>query len=178
MANDFLIRPASLKDVPVILHQRRAMFFEMGKKHRVGLNDMTRAGKVYLSKNLAHGSYKGWLAVTHDGKIVAGGGVGISSWPPVPGYPHPRRATIYNVYTEPGHRRRGLARKLMLVMMEWCWKRGFATVYLHASNDGRPLYDSLGFEPTNEMRLSLKSATWKRNHLRVPGNNRGAAGPH
>ena len=28
-------------------------------------------------------------------------------------------------------------------------------VTLHASDKGRPLYESLGFEPTNEMRLKL-----------------------
>jgi len=29
-------------------------------------------------------------------------------------------------------------------------------VTLHASDKGRPLYDSLGFEVTNEMRLNLR----------------------
>lgn len=30
-----------------------------------------------------------------------------------------------------------------------------ARVSLHASVEGRPLYEGLGFEPTNEMRLGL-----------------------
>ena len=29
-------------------------------------------------------------------------------------------------------------------------------VATRASDDGRPLYESLGFEPTNEMRINLK----------------------
>jgi len=28
-------------------------------------------------------------------------------------------------------------------------------VYLHASDEGRPLYESIGFDATNEMRLDL-----------------------
>jgi len=41
-------------------------------------------------------------------------------------------------------------------MIAWCRRQNFASVFLHASKDGRPLYDSLGFEPTNEMKLKLR----------------------
>jgi hypothetical protein len=40
-------------------------------------------------------------------------------------------------------------------MIGWCRDQRMTTVYLHASDEGRPLYDSLGFTPTNEMRLHL-----------------------
>ena len=38
----------------------------------------------------------------------------------------------------------------------WCREQGYKTVSLHASEDGRHLYEALGFKPTNEMRLGLK----------------------
>jgi hypothetical protein len=44
----------------------------------------------------------------------------------------------------------------MRTMIDWCRGEGFAAVYLHASNDGKPLYEALGFEPTTEMRLKLR----------------------
>jgi GNAT superfamily N-acetyltransferase len=44
----------------------------------------------------------------------------------------------------------------MQTMIEWCRREGFARVNLHASEDGRHLYESLGFEPSNEMRLKLR----------------------
>lgn len=161
MADDILIRQASLKDIKVIQHHRRAMFNEMGIQYRMGLDAMHRSTRGYLARTISEGSYKGWLAETRDGQVVAGGGVAVSSWPPAPGYPYPQRASIFNVYAEPLYRRRGLARKLMLVMIEWCRKRGFTSVFLHASKDGRPLYESLGFEATNEMRLPLRSGARK-----------------
>jgi len=43
----------------------------------------------------------------------------------------------------------------MLTALSWCRDSGIRSVILHASSDGRPLYDSLGFTPTNEMRLNL-----------------------
>jgi GNAT superfamily N-acetyltransferase len=67
-----------------------------------------------------------------------------------------RRALIINVYTEPQFRRQGLARRLMLLMIQWLKGQGFSSVSLHASAEGRGLYETLGFQPTNEMRLPLK----------------------
>ena len=62
---------------------------------------------------------------------------------------------ILNMYTEPEFRRRGLARMLMEKMIAWCREQGYNTVSLHASDKGRPLYEALGFRPTNELRLAL-----------------------
>jgi hypothetical protein len=41
--------------------------------------------------------------------------------------------------------------------MEWCRANGVSAVILHASDAGRPLYASMGFEPSNEMRVILTS---------------------
>ena len=60
------------------------------------------------------------------------------------------------MYTEPAVRRHGIAKRLMDEMIEWCRKEGFGSVSLHASEYGRPLYASLGFQATNEMRLKLR----------------------
>jgi GNAT superfamily N-acetyltransferase len=109
-----------------------------------------------LKEALASGLYKGWLAQISDGTVLAGGGVLLSPWPSHPRDPQPRRAHILNLYTYPNHRRKGLARMLMQTMIEWCRQQGFATVSLHASDDGKPLCQVLGFRPTNEMRLSLR----------------------
>jgi predicted GNAT family acetyltransferase len=59
------------------------------------------------------------------------------------------------VYTRPESRRKGLARKLMDVTLAWCLLNRVRTVILHASDDGRRLYESLGFKSTNEMRIVL-----------------------
>ena len=61
------------------------------------------------------------------------------------------------MYTEPEHRRRGLARMIMMALLELCRESGWAVVHLHASSDGRPLYESLGFQAANEMILKLRA---------------------
>jgi hypothetical protein len=61
---------------------------------------------------------------------------------------------VVNVYTEPARRHQGVARALMRALMAWSAAKEFDRVVLHASDSGRPLYHSLGFLPTNEMRWS------------------------
>ncbi len=70
----------------------------------------------------------------------------------------PRRGNILNIFTEPEFRRRGLARRLMETVLAWCRANRIDHIVLHASNDGRPLYESMGFQPSNEMRIKLPPA--------------------
>jgi len=149
-------RPATPDDCAVILHHRRSMFEDMREGTAEDRDSMIEATAPWLAQALADGSYRGWLAQDPQGKVVAGGGVLISTWPAGPRDLLTRRAVILNVYAEPEVRRQGLARRLMLLMIQWLKDQGFSSVALHASDTGRHLYETLGFQPTNEMRLSIK----------------------
>jgi len=149
------IRKAGLKDLNHILHHRRAMFEEMGFQDIATLNSVDDVSREYFTEALRLGTYKAWLAEAPAGRIVGGGGIVIANWPGYPGENHANRAWILNMYTEPEARRRGIAKQLLNAMIDWCRLEGFRTVSLHASPAGRPLYESVGFQPTNEMRLAL-----------------------
>jgi GNAT superfamily N-acetyltransferase len=131
------------------------MYEDMDYTNADALAAMESLCADYLAKALADGSFHAWLALDVD-RAVAGGAVIISPWPAHPYDLECRRATILNVYTDRAYRRRGIAKTLMRTMIEWCARSGLARVSLHASDGGRPLYESLGFEPTNEMRLKLR----------------------
>jgi GNAT superfamily N-acetyltransferase len=152
---DIHIRPASLADLPHILRHRRAMFRDMGRGTEHELDEMVVLGEAFLRAALPSGAYRGWLAETADHQIAAGAGITILSWLGGPGDPTGRRAWVQNVYTEPEFRRLGVARQLMDTIVDWCRTAELHSVWLHASDFGRPLYESMGFLPTNEMRLLL-----------------------
>jgi GNAT superfamily N-acetyltransferase len=133
------------------------MWAEMGRGEGATLDLMETAATEYFTKAVPDGSYRGFLAV-NSGVIVGGGGIAVSAWPGVVGQREPRRAMILNLYVEREHRRRGVASALMAAMIAWCRANGFSSVALHASEDGRPLYEKLGFKPTDEMRLDLRTA--------------------
>jgi GNAT superfamily N-acetyltransferase len=61
-----------------------------------------------------------------------------------------------NMYTDPEYRGKGLATSIIETIIIWCRKNEFHWVSLRASDGGRHLYETLGFKPTNEMRLMLK----------------------
>ena len=155
MTLEVLIRPATPDDIPELLRHRRGMYEDMGYNDAGTLSVMVSTCEPYLASALANGTLHGWLACAGE-KVVAGGVVLVSPWPSHPYDGQCRRATILNMYTDPPFRRQGIARRLMQTMIDWCRKEGFVHVTLHASDKGRPLYDSLGFEVTNEMRLNLR----------------------
>ncbi|NPV65729.1 MAG: GNAT family N-acetyltransferase [Anaerolineae bacterium] len=57
------------------------------------------------------------------------------------------RAWIGGVITHPDHRRQGLATRLMTVALDYLQARSVPHVLLDASEQGRPLYEALGFRP-------------------------------
>ena len=148
----YRVRPATLADVTTITHHRIAMFRDMGVLDEHEVPALDAATRTYLAESLPSGAYLGWM-VEADGNVVAGGGVIMRQLLPRPGQPAGgKEAYVLNVYTEPAHRRRGLARALMETILDWCRTRHVSRVSLHASDEGRPLYERLAFLQTNEMR--------------------------
>lgn len=153
---NLLLRKATMDDLETILHHRQEMFREMGMTEPVAVAASMALSREFFRKALHDGHYQGWLfeePETHE--IAAGGGIILIEYHPSPMDPRPRRPWVVNVYTHPRWRKQGLARKLMAEMIDWSRAAGFGRLYLHASNEGRPLYESLGFAQTNEMLLEL-----------------------
>jgi GNAT superfamily N-acetyltransferase len=131
------------------------MWWDMGRRDETALGLLEKAATEYFSKALPEGSYRGFMAMDTEAKVIGGGGIAISPWPGVLGQRQPKRAMILNLYVEREHRRQGVAHALMKAMIAWCRDNGFSSVSLHASDDGRALYEQLGFRPTSEMRLDF-----------------------
>jgi GNAT superfamily N-acetyltransferase len=130
------------------------MFFDMGYRDTAALEAMCAAFRPWLEEKIRAGEYLAWVAVA-EGRIAAGLGLWLMDWPPHLIGPGARRGNILNVYTHPDYRKQGMARSLMETALIWCRANQIGSVILHASADGRALYESLGFQATNEMRLLL-----------------------
>ena len=155
--NGYTIRPATIEDLEIVLHHRRRMFEDMGYTDAAGLDQMVASSRGFLGKGLVQDSYHGWLvAAPSSREIIAGGGVIDLDFQPHPVVPGRTRSWIVNMYTEPEHRRKGLARWIVETIVAWCRESGLPAVFLHASDDGKPLYTGLGFKPTSEMVLDLR----------------------
>jgi GNAT superfamily N-acetyltransferase len=164
MSDAFQIRLATNSDVELISWHRARMFSDMGELPPELFDSFRAQSLEALTRLFAEEKYFGWLAspTNEAGKIVAGAGVQLREVPP---HPVPkangkidivsgRQAIIQNVYTEPEWRRRGLAALLTKRIIDWTREHGIESVVLHASDEGRAVYERLGFIATTEMRLS------------------------
>ena len=156
MPADYLVRPATLDDADVLVRHRVGMFTDMGIAMDVAA--LETAFRTWLTEMMPAGTYRAWLVENHDGQVVAGGGITVLPWPPGPRYVGDRLAFVYNVYTDPAHRRRGLARLVMDTIHAWCRGAGITSVALNASEDGQTLYESMGYvaSPDPMMFLAIK----------------------
>lgn len=134
------------------------MFHDMGTLASPQMESLTRATVTYLREALPRGEYLAWVAEDQAaGTVIGGAGAQLR-----PILPRPRPGTselelgpeaiVLNVYVESGWRRRGVAELLMRTLLDALAARGIRRIVLHASDDGRRLYERLGFVQTNEMR--------------------------
>jgi GNAT superfamily N-acetyltransferase len=156
--SDYCVRVATPADVDALVHHRIGLFSDMG----VAIDEaaLTRAFGPWVDRAMKNGIYRAWVVEDHAGggvSIVAGGGITVLPWPPGPRYLSDRLAFVYNLYTEPPHRRRGVARLIMNAIHDWCRTNGIKSIALNASDEGRPIYEALGYRvsPNPMMFLAL-----------------------
>ena len=130
------------------------MFLDLGFADDEVLRQKIAEFLPWLEAKMASSEYLAWLAIA-DGQTVAGLGLWLIEWPPHMIGLARHRGYILNVYTHPDHRRNGLARELTRIAVDWCASHGIDFVFLHASPQGRLVYEGLGFQPGSEMRLRL-----------------------
>jgi len=149
------IRIATVDDIPHIVAHREGMFRDMTTP--ADFAAMATAFARWLSTAMPTGDYRAWLAVTPGGDVVAGAGLVVFAWPPGPLTMDGRCACVFNVYTLPAHRRRGLARRLVEAIHNWSRTQGIERIVLNASRDGRPIYKALGYTEVEQpmMRMNL-----------------------
>src|SRR6266446_2358599 len=155
------LRRATPADAATIGWHRARMFQEMGDVPPHLFEEFWARSRDRLPEQLTTGEYVGWLASAKEepDKIIAGAGVQLRHV-----LPHPltsqsgevaiaegRHAIILNVFTEPEWRRHGVATLLVQRIIEWSREQRLDRLVLHASAEGRALYERLGFIATNEM---------------------------
>jgi GNAT superfamily N-acetyltransferase len=154
-STEYRIRPATLADLDTLAWQRRAMFEATGLLAAPAGAALEDAERRYLRRAMPAGTFVAWL-VECGGAIVAGGGLQLRTLQPRPGFVAGEpEGLIVSMWTDPAHRRRGLASQVLDAIVAWSRRHGVRRLTLHASEAGRPLYERYGFRATNEMRLEL-----------------------
>lgn len=144
-------RTATPADAHLISYHRRRMFVDAGREDNQVLGVMSHHFEPWVAKMIGEGKYFGWLTSDRD-RVVAGLGLLILDWPPHPFDPASvHRGYLLNMYVEAEHRRRKLGSHLIELALVEARLRSIRVIALHATDEGRPLYESCGFRQTNEM---------------------------
>ena len=161
MAETLTVRNATRDDAAAIARHRAEMFADMGQLSADLYDSLVTRTVEYLTEALPAGVYVGWLASpsADPANVIAGAGVQLRRTLPHPltrrGNPSVatgRQAIVLNVFTEKAWRRQGVAELLMTRVIAWARASQVDTLVLHASAEGRALYERLGFVATREMR--------------------------
>jgi len=151
------IRRATLDDLPVLIRLRIALFRDMGALHDdEGLEPLTQSLADYFSADLRAERFLAWLSLDDSGEPIGCGGLVFVQKPPGPGNLSGREAYLMNMYTVPEWRGRGVATQMMSTILAFVRESGVTSVRLHATEQGRPIYERAGFRATGtEMVLKI-----------------------
>lgn len=154
-------RTATRNDAPLITAHREAMFHAIGRNAPDTLKQMSAHFEPWLTRMLTEGRYTGWIieeTAQNPHRPIASAGFLLIDWPPHPLDPtSEHRAYMLNVYVDPEYRSRGLAHSLIELALAEARKRKIRVTSLHASDAARSIYESYGFQSTNEMHFINKT---------------------
>ncbi|MBS4686350.1 GNAT family N-acetyltransferase [Aeromonas sobria] len=145
-----IIRQARAADIPALVELRMRLFCEVGElDHPQADPVLWQATADYFTRAAGDESAFSWLAEAdkqEGGKqIVAAGTLALFVRPPYPGNLAGVEGYLLNMYTLPEWRQQGLATALLDAITAYAKARELGKVWLHASDEGRPLYERIGF---------------------------------
>lgn len=153
------IRKAALNDVALLIKLRLDFLSdESGPLSGEQSESITAELNSYFPEHLAKGDFIAVIA-EQDGCTASAAFLSIAARPANPSMPTGKAGTILNVYTYPEFRRKGLAAKILSMLIDEAGKQNVSIIDLNATADGKPVYEKLGFQaiPYTGMRLKLKA---------------------
>ena len=134
-------RKAGKEDIMQLSELRKKQLIDEGS---LASRDISGELEHYFDSAIEGGTLVCWVAEEKD-EIVATGGLCFFQLPPTFTNPTGHISYITNMYTKPDYRRKGIASKLLELVMDEAAQRN-NKVLLHASDMGRPLYRKTGFK--------------------------------
>ena len=117
-----------------------------------GLSDDYQFSNELIEKSKSYfleGNQTTVLAI-QDGIAVGCASISYIEIMPTLSHPTGKRAHLVNVYTKTDYRKKGIARKLVQMLIDEAKEKGVTEISLDATDLGKTLYESLGFCKSDE----------------------------
>lgn len=148
-----IIREAIRQDEAIIAEHLCKIAYELGFPASSIRQDWLEKTIRFIDYARQELRYKGFVAELNH-KIIGSASCQILELYPMVSDQY-QKGYIWGVYVEPSYRRQGIATKLMKQAMIYLKEVGCTKAVLHASDQGKLLYSSLGYIESNEMVVSL-----------------------
>ncbi len=151
------VEKAEMRDIEALVKMRLSYLIEdngsLDPQDLAAIKrDLPGYFQAHLDKDL-------FVYVIRDGQnIVSCAFLLIVEKPMSPAFINGRTGMVLNVYTCPSYRRKGCAKKIMEALLAEAKKMKISVIELKATEDGYPLYRSVGFEDDHSRYRMMK---WK-----------------
>ena len=144
------IREAKIADASLVLTMRLAFLAD----HRRTTPDefsseFVTATERFVTEQLRLGMMRSWFAETDSDECVGVVSVLLLDMAPRPEDLRTKEGYVINMYVAPEARGQGIGRHLATACQEFANAAGVRRLLLHATDDGMPLYRSVGFAPND-----------------------------
>lgn len=145
------IRKATNADIDALIKARCRTMREVcgfGEDYEFSAEFMEATKKYFL-----HGDGTTVLAIDDSAgapQIVGNATLCYTNMMPTFSHPSGKRAHLMNVHVEKEFRRKGIARKMIELLVDEAKERGVTEISLDATDDGRKLYKAMGYHTNNE----------------------------
>ena len=138
-------RKLSNNEIDCFIEMRINQLREEGAKEDI---DIRPALADYYKRHLADSTFVSWIAID-NGKIIGTSGLSVVEKPPYFGCPSGKIGLLSSMFTDKAYRRQGIAKTLLLHIVDEAREAGCGTVQITASDMGVLLYTDFGFTKNN-----------------------------
>ncbi len=150
------IRRATPADVAALVELRLAFQQELEPIEDAAAWEWhTQAVRRYFTEKLASGELLVWVAETPD-EMVSTGALILVPKPPTQQNPSGLEAFVFNMYTVPAWRGKGLATRVLEEMIRFVKSTEARRIWLYASAKGEPVYAKAGFTIKRRFRPEME----------------------
>ena len=153
--SSFKIKIGTQDNLDILVRHRLNMWREIYPEMENDIKASEEMTRRWILDKLKEGKLIPFIAIAGDGQIAGSGCVLIKEDQPRPGSSQIDNPYLLSMYTEGTFRRLGVATNITREAISWCKNKGYDRMTLHASAQGKPIYQKLGFVDSNEMRLML-----------------------
>jgi GNAT superfamily N-acetyltransferase len=156
------VRPASPDDLAEVVRLRIAFIADVrGVDVATLAPEFATTTDEFLRDRAHAGRLHSWLATASEGGPAVGlVSVLVTDAPPLPEELRSIEGYVVNMFVEPEARRRGHGRALLDAVLTAAPGFGLRRLWLHSTDDGRPLYEATGF---------ASDPRWMARRLPLPG---------